>query len=179
MEYLEERVDGEYKYKGIIVNVRMDNARLFNGKTVKREVVEHPGGVTVLPVDSDGNCYMVRQYRYPIGQSMLEAPAGKLEYGEEPESCGLRELSEETGFNCGRLIDMGKFYTSPGISSECLYIYLALDLSAGETHPDEDELLNIEKIPLKKLADMVMAGEIQDGKTATAVLKAEKYLQNT
>ena len=82
MDYVEKRLDGEVKYKGVIVNVRLDRAELVNGAIVKREVVEHPGGVTVLPVDREGNCYMVRQFRYPFGRMMLEAPAGKLEPGE-------------------------------------------------------------------------------------------------
>lgn len=179
MEYTEQKIDGEYKYKGIIVNVRMDNAKLFNGKTVRREVVEHPGGVCILPVDSDNCCYMVRQYRYPVGRSMLEAPAGKLEYGEDPEECAARELSEETGFDSGKLVYLGRFYTSPGISTECLHIYLALDLKKGSMHLDEDEFLNVEKHSLSSLLKMVMNGEIQDGKTATAILKAEKYIKNS
>ena len=82
MDYIEKRIDGEEKYKGVIVAVRLDRAELVNGAIVKREVVEHPGGVTILPIDSDGQCYMVRQYRYPMGRMMLEAPAGKLEKGE-------------------------------------------------------------------------------------------------
>lgn len=178
MEFTEKRVDGEYKYKGLIVNVRMDKAELFNGHIVKREVVEHPGGVTVLPIDDEGNCYMVEQFRYPMGKMMLEAPAGKLEYGEEPRYSAERELSEETGFTAGRLIEMGTYSTSPGISTEVLHMYLALDLKPGKTHPDDDEYLNIKKLPLAQLVDMVMSGEIDDGKTIVAVLKAEKYLKN-
>ena len=81
MEYIEKRLEGDIKYSGVIVKVRLDKAELINGDIVKREVVEHPGGVTVLPVDEDGNCYMVRQFRYPFQRMMLEAPAGKLEYG--------------------------------------------------------------------------------------------------
>ena len=178
MEYLEEKVDGEYKYNGVIVNVRLDNAKLFNGKIVKREVVEHPGGVTVLPVDADGNCYLVRQYRYPMGRSMLEAPAGKLEKDEDVELCAARELSEETGFTAGRLIYMGKAASSPGISTEWLHIYLALDLKSGKSHTDPDEYLNLEKHSLKEMCEKVMKGEVEDGKTIIALLEAEKYLKN-
>ena len=178
MEYFERQIRSDEKYKGIIVRVRLDEAELHTGKHVKREVVEHPGGVTVLPVDSEGNCYLVRQFRYPFGKMMLEAPAGKLEKGEEPLVCGIRELSEETGFTADEMIDLGRCCTSPGFSTEVLYLYLALGLHAGESHPDQDEYLNVEKIPLKELAERVMRNEIDDGKTIVAILKAEKYLQN-
>ena len=98
LDYFEKRVDGEVKYKGVIVTVRLDRAELHTGRIVRREVVEHPGGVTILPIDGDGNCYLVRQFRYPFGKMLLEAPAGKLEPGEEPRASAVRELSEETGF---------------------------------------------------------------------------------
>ncbi len=178
MDFLEKRIDGEEKYKGVIVRVRLDRAELCDGKIVRREVVEHPGGVCILPVDEEGNCTMVRQFRYPFGRMMLEAPAGKLEYGEDPLECAVRELSEETGYTADELIDLGAMCTSPGFSTEVLHIYLALGLHAGKSHPDEGEFLNVEKIPLNKLSEMVMANEIDDGKTIAAVLKAEKYLKN-
>ena len=108
---------------------------------------------------------------------MLEAPAGKLEYGEDHRECAVRELSEETGFSADELIYLGGFYTSPGFSSELLHIYLALGLHAGESHLDEGEFLNVEKIPLQQLSDMVMANEIEDAKTIIAILKAEKVLK--
>ena len=176
MEYTEERIDGEVKYQGVIVKVRLDRAKLVNGKVVKREVVEHPGGVTVLPVDENGVCTMVRQFRYPFGRMMLEAPAGKLEYGEDPFDCAVRELSEETGYTADEWTYLGACCTSPGFSSEVLHIYLARGLRAGSSHPDEDEFLNTEKIPLSELSRMAMAGEIDDAKTIVAVLKAEKLL---
>ena len=176
MEYLERPVGSVEKYKGIIVRVRLDDAELYTGKVVKREVVEHPGGVTILPVDEDGSCYMVRQFRYPFSRMMLEAPAGKLEYGEDHRECAVRELSEETGFTADELVYLGGCCTSPGFSTEVLHIYLALGLHAGECHPDPDEFLNVEKIPLSQLSRMVMDGEIDDAKTIVAVLKAEKYL---
>lgn len=176
MEYLEKRLTGETKYTGIIVNVRLDNAELVNGDIVKREVVEHPGGVTILPIDEDGFCYMVRQFRYPFGRMMLEAPAGKLEKGEDHREGAVRELSEETGLSADEIIYMGACCTSPGFSTEVLHIYLALGLHSGKSHPDEDEFLDVEKHSLAELSQMVMSGEIDDGKTIVAVLKAEKYL---
>ena len=178
MEYFEKQVRSEEKYKGIIVRVRLDEAELHTGKIVRREVVEHPGGVTILPVDDEGFCYMVRQFRYPFGKMILEAPAGKLEAGEDPLECAKRELSEETGYSAKELVDLGCCYTSPGFSTEVLHIYLALGLEAGIAHPDQDEFLNVERIPLSELCDMVMRNEIDDGKTAVAILKADKLLRN-
>ena len=177
MDFFEQRIDRDDKYHGIIVDVHLDHVRLNDGSISRREVVEHPGGVTILPVDEAGNCYMVRQFRYPAGHMMLEAPAGKLEYGEDHRECAVRELSEETGFSADELIYLGGFCTSPGFSSELLHIYLALGLHAGESHLDEGEFLNVEKIPLQQLSDMVMANEIEDAKTIIAILKAEKVLK--
>lgn len=176
MDFTEKRIDGEEKYAGVIVRVRLDQVELCNGKRSRREVVEHPGGVCILPVDEDGCCSMVRQFRYPFGRMLLEAPAGKQEYGEDPRDCAVRELSEETGFTADELIDMGAMCTSPGFSTELLHLYLALGLHSGKSHPDEGEFLNVEKIPLRRLVEMVMNNEIEDGKTIAAVLKAEKIL---
>lgn len=176
MEYWEKQLSSEEKYKGIIVRVRLDEAELHTGKHVRREVVEHPGGVAVLPVDGEGNCYLVRQFRYPFGRVLLEVPAGKRENQEEPLLCGRRELSEETGFEAEEFIDLGCCYTSPGIATEVLYLYLALGLRPGKSHPDQDEYLNVVKLPLKTLSEMVMRNEIEDAKTVMAILKAEKVL---
>ncbi len=177
MDLSEKKIDSELKYKGVIVDVTMDHAELCNGSVVKREVVHHPGGVTVLPVDENGYCYCVRQYRYPFGKTLLEAPAGKLEKGEDHRECAVRELSEETGFTADELIYLGPCYTSPGFSTEVLHIYLALGLHEGESHPDEGEFLKVERYHIDELLEKVMNGEIADGKTVTAVLKAKQLLQ--
>ncbi len=176
MELIEKKISGEIKYKGVIVNVRLDDAELINGKIVKREVVEHPGGVTVLPIDRDGYCYCVRQFRYPFQRAMLEAPAGKLEYGEDHRECAIRELSEETGLTADELIYLGPCCTSPGFSSEVLHIYIARGLHGGQSHPDEDEFLNIEKHHISELVKLCMTGKIDDAKTIVAVLKANTLL---
>ena len=119
---------------------------------------------------------MVRQFRYPFGRMMLEAPAGKLEYGEDPRECAERELSEETGCTADEWTDLGAMCTSPGFSTEVLHLYLAQGLHQGESHPDEGEFLNVERIPLKELAERVMANELDDGKTIAVILKAERIL---
>lgn len=176
MDISEKRIDGETKYEGVIVKVTLDRAELCDGSIVKREVVHHPGGVTVLPVDDDGFCYCVSQFRYPMQKMMLEAPAGKLEYGEDHRECAERELSEETGFTADKLVYLGPACSSPGFSTEVLHIYLALGLHPGVSHPDEGEFLNVEKHHIDELAEKVMSGEIDDAKTIIAVLKAKQYL---
>ena len=178
MGYSEKKLRGERVYSGVIVKVELDDAELVNGAVVKREVVMHPGGVGVLPVDAEGTAYMVRQFRYPFSRELLEIPAGKLEPGEDPKVCAVRELGEETGFAAGRLVDLGVTYASPGISDEVLHLYLALALTAGKQHLDEDEFLGVEKWPLEKLYEMVLHGEIRDGKTEIAVMKAREILRN-
>ena len=177
MELLEKTLDSEEKYRGVIVTVTLDHAQLCDGRTVLREVVHHPGGVSVLPVDDEGFCYMVRQFRYPAGEQMLEIPAGKREKGEEPLACAVRELSEETGFTADRLVDLGRVYPTPGYDNEVIYIYLATGLHPGKSHPDDGEFLNVEKIHLDELTDMAMRGELIDAKSIIAVLKAKRFLE--
>lgn len=177
MEYTEKRVSGSTVYEGVVVNIELDDAELIDGAIVKREVIRHPGGVTILPVDDEGNAIMVRQFRYPFGFEMLEAPAGKLEPGESPEEGAARELSEETGLSAGKLIDLHEHFPSPGFSDEVLYLFLAMDLTEGKQHLDQDEWLGVEKWPLEKLYEMCMDGSIRDGKTVIAVLKAREILR--
>ena len=177
MDMRETRISGEYFFEGRIMKARVDEVRLPNGKQASREVCEHVGGVGVLPIDRDGNIILVRQFRYPFDTETLEMPAGKMDHGpENAEECGVRELAEETGCTAGRIVPLGAYHSSPGFSSERLYIYLALDLSRGEAHPDEGEFLDLVKLPFSELLSMVKRGEISDGKTAIAALQAEHIL---
>ena len=176
MDYTETLVRHINGYKGLITNTTLDRVMLQNGEHTLREVVEHPGGVTVLPIDEDGYVYCVRQFRYPMSEHLLEVPAGKLEYGEEPLLCAIRELSEETGISAKEFLDLGKVYPSPGFCRETLYIYMARDLSFGSSHPDHNEFLDVEKIHIDELVRLVMNNEIADAKTIIAVLKAKNIL---
>ena len=178
MKFFEKQLETETVYEGRIVDIKRDVVLLQNGNEADREVVLHPGGVGIIPVTHDGKVLMVRQFRYPMEEELLEVPAGKLDSGEDPLECAVRELSEETGCTAGRYVDLGKIYPSPGFCRETLYLYLALDLSYGEMHLDENELLSVEAIELDKLVDMIMANELYDAKSIIAIMKAKKYLES-
>jgi len=176
MDYTETLVRHINGYNGLIINTTLDRVVLQNGEHTLREVVSHPGGVTIIPIDDDGYVYCVRQFRYPMSEHLLEVPAGKLEYGEEPFLCASRELSEETGITASEYIDLGKIYPSPGFCKEILYIYMARGLSFGIPHPDHNEFLDVEKIHIDELFKRVMSNEITDAKTVIAILKAKNIL---
>lgn len=171
MDLTEKQIGFDYKFKGKIVNLRVDDALLPNGTTAKREIVEHNGGVCVAPLDNEYNLYFVKQFRYPYMEIVTELPAGKLEKGEDPFEAGKRELKEETGAVAKKYVDLGKLYPTPGYCGEIIHMYLATDLQFGEQNPDEDEFLEVYKISLEKAVEMVMNGELRDSKTQTMVLK--------
>lgn len=171
MKLEEKTVESELKYDGKIVKLFVDKAEVENGDIVKREVIKHPGGVCVVPLDEDENVIFVRQFRYPHKRVFLEIPAGKLEYGENHQECGLRELKEETGCVCDSFEYLGNLVPTPAYDTEIIHMYLARGLHAGEQNLDKDEFLETEKIPLKKAAEMIMKNEIADAKTQVAILK--------
>ncbi|NLO45814.1 MAG: NUDIX hydrolase [Clostridiales bacterium] len=171
MKLYEKTLEQTYVHKGKILNLRVDRAELPNGKECVREVVEHDGGVTIAALTDENELLFVRQYRYPYSEIVMELPAGKLERGENPFKAGVRELKEETGASASEYIDLGRYYPSPGYCGETIYMYGATGLSFSEQELDEDEFLEIEKIPLMKAVEMVLNNEIPDGKTQTAVLK--------
>jgi len=176
MDYTETLVHHINGYNGLIINTTLDRVVLQNGEHTLREVVVHPGGVTVIPVDDEGYVYCVRQFRYPMAEHLLEVPAGKLEEGEDPLQCAIRELSEETGITANEYTYLGKVYPSPGFCRETLYIYMARGLNHGTPHPDHNEFLDIEKIHIDDLVKLIMENEIADAKTVIAILKAKNIL---
>ena len=178
MEFTEKQVSSEEIYKGHIIDVYRDEVELPNGKLGVREYIRHVGAACVVPINEKGEVYMVRQFRYPFGRPLLEVPAGKLDgKNEDPAHAALRELSEETGVAAAELTYLGPFYPTCAYSDEVIHIYLAKGLTFAETHPDEDEFVETAVYPLKTLVDMVMRGEIEDGKTQVSLLKAALALR--
>ncbi len=169
----EKTVSSQLVFAGKVVRVRTDRVILPDGREATREIVEHPGGVAVVPLLPPDAVVLVRQYRPAVGETLWEIPAGKLEDGEAPELCAQRELAEETGFRvkavggggAGSLKLLASFYSSPGFSQEKLWLYVAKGLEAGQCQPDDGEFLRVEVIPGPRLARMLEAGEIVDGKT--------------
>lgn len=171
MIYEEKSVSSEKIFDGRIVKLRVDKVEMPDGRIATREVVGHPGGVGIVAVTENDEIVLVRQYRYPIEDAIYEIPAGKLDEGEHHRTCGIRELEEETGYSAGKFEYLGFIYPSPGFTDEVTYVYLAEDLHEGESHPDEGEFLEIEKIPAQKVFEMVMSGEINDAKSVFGILK--------
>ncbi|MBR6503280.1 MAG: NUDIX hydrolase [Clostridia bacterium] len=170
----EKQLSSEYKFKGRIINLRQDTALLPNGNTATREVVEHPGGVCVAALTDNDELLFVKQWRYPYMEETLEIPAGKRDKkDEDPLECGKRELKEETGATAREYIDLHPLYPTPGYINEVIFCYLATGLTFGEQNPDEDEFLDVLRIPLEKAVEMVLSGEIKDAKTQIAVLKVK------
>ncbi len=176
MDMTEKRLSSARKYTGIIVSVDVDQALSPSGRQVKREIVRHPGGVGIVPVDSEGKLILVRQYRYAFQTVLTEIPAGKNEPGEDYAYGAARELSEEIGAT-GTLIPLGTLLASPGIITEELHLYLAVDLTFGETHPDPDEFLEIVRVSFEEAEGMILSGELRDSKTVAGILKAKLYLE--
>jgi ADP-ribose pyrophosphatase len=176
MTLYEKKLTSKQIFDGKVVKLFVDTVELPDGKEAVREIVRHPGAVCVIPVTNEGEVIMVKQYRYAFEQIMLEIPAGKLEPGEDPFEAVKRELEEESGVVAGNIEYMGEIFTTVAIFDEKIHAYLATDLVFNDSHPDEDEFLEVEKIPLTTLVDMVMNGEIKDSKTQICILKAHKLL---
>ena len=177
-EMREVQITREEIYDGIVLHVTKDTVRLPNGGTSIREVAWHRGAVCVVPVTEDGEIIFVEQFRYAMDRVLLEIPAGKLEAGETDRAAAARrELSEETGYTADSLIDLGKYFGCPALISEDINMYLATGLYPGECHPDEDEFLEPERIPLEELTAMALDGRLDDGKSVIGVLRAAAQLK--
>ena len=171
MIYEEKTVSSETVFEGRIIKVKVDKVVMPDGKEAQRELVKHPGGVGIVAITENDEIILVKQYRKPLDKAIYEIPAGKLDAGEHHRVCGVRELEEETGLSANVFDYMGFIYPSPGFTDEVTHVYLAKELTQGETHPDEDEFLDVEKVPFEKALTMVMDGEINDAKSVFGILK--------
>lgn len=178
MKLTEKTLEQEYLFHGRIIQVRLDKAELENGAVVNREVVEHPGGVSVAALTDNNELLFVRQFRYPYGEIMLELPAGKLEKGEDPFEALKREQKEETGTTGKNYIFLGNLYPTPGYCNEIIRLWACRVDDWGEQNPDDDEFIEVEKIPLEKAVEMVLNNEIPDAKTQLGILKAAALVQS-
>lgn len=161
---METWIDSAMVYEGRIVSLRTGEVELADGHRAFREVVEHPGGVAVVPFDGR-NVILVRQYRIAIGREILEAPAGKLEPGDSPETRGRAELLEEAGYRAGEMVAAGAVYASCGYTSELIHLYLALDLTPAQVCPEHDERIEVVTLPLEDVRAGLARGAFTDAKT--------------
>ena len=168
----ETKIESQQIFSGKILNVRLDRVVLPNGKEATREVVGHPGAVAVVPVTDDGRVILVRQYRYPVEEILLEIPAGKLDRGEDPDDCARRELEEETGFVAGSLEKLTSFYTAPGFTDEKIHLYIARELVQVVQKLDGDEFIDVEFYSAQTLKELVASNAIKDAKTLIGLFMA-------
>jgi ADP-ribose pyrophosphatase len=165
-------------FDGKVLHILVDDVELPNGRTSKREIVVHQGGVCVGALDENNNLYFVRQFRYPYKEVVLELPAGKLEMGQTPLENGKRELKEETGCEGYNFISLGQLYPSPGYTGEIIHLYACRVKSQGEQCPDEDEFLNVETMPLESAVEMVLNNQLPDAKSQVLILKLDALLRS-
>ncbi|GAB2696975.1 NUDIX domain-containing protein [Paenibacillus thermoaerophilus] len=170
----EKTVRTEQIFQGRIISLQVDEVELPNGSIATREIVRHPGAVAVLPIKGD-RMIVVEQYRKPLGKSLVEIPAGKLDGGEDPLEAAKRELMEETGYTCPTIRHVASFYTSPGFADELIHLYVADELVPGQANPDEDEFLEVTEVTLDEAKALIREGRIEDAKTIMAVYAWQLY----
>lgn len=173
MKFREKTINSELIFDGRVVKLYKDSVELSTGQKTFREVVKHSGGVVILAFKGD-KILLVKQFRYPMKEVMLELPAGKLEQGEDPFEAAKRELEEETGYCANKWTDLGYVYTSPGYSDEKLYLYKAEDLEFTHCHPDEGEIIQAFEYKYDDVLKMIDNGQINDAKTLCALLRGKR-----
>lgn len=168
----EPTLNTERIYRGKLVGLRVDTVRLPSGRKTKREIIEHGAVVAVVAIDSEDNVLLVRQYRKAVEKMLLEIPAGGIEPGEEPLHSARRELEEETGFTAGKWESLGGFYTSPGFCTEYIHLYRATELQQGGLPADDDESIELIRVPLKEVTELIDSGDICDAKSVAGLMVA-------
>ena len=174
-----EQIESQSIFRGAVFEVVRDRLREENGFEIVREIVRHSGGAGCLPLFDDVRIALVKQYRHPARRELLEIPAGKIESGETPMACAMRELEQEIGFRAGRIEALAEFYSTPGFCEERLYVYLATDLQPVEQNLDHDEFVEVVYLPFTEAVMMAERGEFEDSKTIIALLlAARRFCQN-
>lgn len=173
----EKRLSSQRVYHGRILDLFVDEVELPNGRQAQREKVSHLGSVGMVPLGQEGQVILIRQYRYPVEEELIEIPAGKLDPGEDPWECARRETEEEIGLIPGRLVKLATFYTTPGFCNENFYLFLALDLKKGDVNHDDDEFMVIKRVSLERAIEMLASGEIRDAKTIIGLFLAREWLR--
>ena len=176
MKLREETIESKEVFSGRLDKLRVDRVRLPNGREATREIVEHRGAVTAVPLLDSEKIVMVRQFRQAAGETLLEIPAGTLDVGEEPVACARRELCEEIDYYPNKLTLMFTSYLAPGYSSEMLYTYLAEELTRKEAQADPDEFLEVIEVPMRDAVDMIRSSEIKDAKSICGIMMAQRIL---
>lgn len=173
----EQKLSSKDIYDGVLLHVFSDEVRLPNGNTSIREWIKHPGASAVVPLFEDGDVMMIKQFRYPLRKIFYEVPAGKIDHGETPEETASRELKEEAGIVFEDLQSLGEYHPSIGYTDEVIHLYLARNIKKVENRVDEDEFIITERLPFSKAVDMAYSGEITDGKTIAALVRAWHWLE--
>lgn len=177
---IEKKLSSEKIFDGVLLHVFKDEVELPNGNKSTREWIKHPGASAIIPLLPDNQIILVRQYRYPVAQVTLEIPAGKLDKpDEDPIECAHRELSEETGYSAGKLWKLTTIATTVGFTNEVIHIYAAADLHSGRQHTDDDEFINVVKMPLADAVKLVESGKIIDSKSIIAILMLARQVEGS
>jgi len=171
----ERTIKSKRLFRGRIIGLREDTVRLSNGVISKREIVEHPGAVCVIAITNKNELVLIRQFRRSANRVLLEIPAGLVHKGESWRAGALRELAEETGYKAKKIRELFWGYSSPGYSTEIIRFFLATGLKKTEQNTDEDEMIDVLLVPLKKSAELIKKGRVRDNKTIAGILAANLW----